>query len=209
MDPDDAEYRKSVRNMSLVLAAIVVTIFAAIFVSPYAFPSPNTFQTSVSSDSAQPFTLHLQVNTTSVPAGGGIMVSGWLNGTSASIQNITASDGWAVSDQGYLVTRACTSGWPIGVGLMRGHYTQGNVTLGELLPVAQPELQCPLGAATPGYFLLEPHSSKALVDLGGSPAYWVLQSGFSYSASRLPAGVYTAVLADEWGDLVLTNFVVA
>ena len=209
MDTDDAEYKRSVRNMSLVLAAIAVTIFAALFVSPYAFPPSDTFQTSVSYASAFGFTLHLQVNTTSVPVGGGISVSGWLNSTSGSISNVTASEGWAIGGQGGLVTRACTNGWPIGVGLMRGHYTQDNVTFGELLPIPQPEFHCPAQASAPSYFLLEPHSSKALVDLGGTPQYWLLQSSFSYNTSQLPAGVYTAVLADEWGDVAFTNFVVS
>ena len=205
MDSDDVAYRRSVRNMSLVLAAIVITIFAALVVSPYVFPVNGAFQPSVSYGSAFGFTLHLQVNATSVPSGAGVLISGWLNGSSGSIDNVTAADSWGVGPGG-LWTRMCTAGWPIGLGVMAGHYTQGNFTFGTLIPVPLPLVQCPVQAGTPGYFLLSPYSSKALVDLSGTPQYWVLQSSYSFSTSRLPAGVYTAVIADEWGDVLTTNF---
>ncbi|MDG6903090.1 MAG: hypothetical protein JRM80_14185 [Nitrososphaerota archaeon] len=208
MDPDDAAYKKSVRNMSLVLAAIVIAVFVSLAVSPYVFPAADTFQPSVSYDSAFGFTLHLMINSTSIPRGGVISLSGWLNSSSSSIDNITASEGWGVGPGG-LWTKICTSGWPIGLGVMAGHFTQDNATLGTLIPIPEPLFQCPVQAATPGYFLLGPHSSRALVDLNGIPQYWVLQSGFSLSTSQLAPGTYTAVIADEWGDVVTTNFAVS
>lgn len=217
MDPDDIAYKKSVRNMAFVLAAIVLTIFAAIFASPYLFPPPDTFQQSVTYNSAFGFTMHLQVNTTTLSQGGSVLVSGWLNSSSASIDNVTAESLWGVGPTS-LWTSYCTAAWPIGVGVMQGHYTQDNYTLGRLLPLNLPEVSCPVRAATPGYFLFDPHSSRALVDLNGTPQYWVLRSAFTFSASSssgfkgsssLPAGVYTAVLADEWGDVVTTNFLVS
>ncbi|MDE1858244.1 MAG: hypothetical protein KGI26_04145 [Thaumarchaeota archaeon] len=208
MDPDDVAYKKSVRNMSLVLAAIVMAVFVSLAVSPYVFPAANTFQPSVSYDSAFGFSLHLTINSTSVPLGGGISVAGWMNSSSSSINNITASDRWGIGPAG-LWTRICTSGWPLGLGIMAGHFTEDNVTFGTLTPIPQPLVQCPVQAATPGYFLLGPRSSRALVDLNGVPQYWVLQSSFSLSTGQLAPGTYTAVIADEWGDVVTTNFAVA
>lgn len=208
MDPDDVAYRRSVRNMSLVLAAIVITIFAAIFISPFAFAPPNTFQKSTSLDSVFGFTLHLQINATTAAPGSNLLVSGWLNSSSDSIVNVTAADAWALGPAG-LLTRSCAEGWPIGVGVMEGHYTQDNFSSGTLLPLPVPAAHCPYAASAPGYFLLTPHSSQALVDLNGTPQYWVLQSSFSLGTSQLPPGVYTAVLADEWGDVLTTNFVVS
>ncbi|HKT22289.1 MAG TPA: hypothetical protein VJR06_06770, partial [Nitrososphaerales archaeon] len=172
------------------------------------FPASNVFQPSVSYDSAFGFTLHLTVNATSLNAGKGIALSAWLNSSSGSIENITASNGWGVVPNG-LWTRICTAGWPIGVGIMRGHYTQDNVTFGTLIQPPLPAVQCPAQAATPGYFLLGPHSSKALVDLNGTPQFWVLQSSYSFSTGQFPAGVYTAIVADEWGDVLTTNFILS
>jgi hypothetical protein len=220
MDADDIAYKKSVRNMSFVLAAIAITIFAAIFAFPYLSPPADTYQASVSYDSAFGFTLHLQLNATAVAPGGGVAVTGWLNSTSATIDNVTGADSWAIGPAS-LWSAPCTAGWPIGVGFMQGHYTLDNYTLGRLIPLNLPAAQgCPVQSAVPGYFLLEPHSSKALVDLGGAPEYWLLQSSFTFSASSfggpqgpgapgLQAGTYTVVMADEWGDLLTTSFLVS
>ncbi|MDG6902173.1 MAG: hypothetical protein JRM80_09470 [Nitrososphaerota archaeon] len=207
MDPDDIEYKRSVRNMSIVLAAIALVIVAALALSPYAFPPSNTFQESVSYSSAFGFAVHLQINATSLSAGDGILVSGWLNSSSGSLDNVTAVDSWGVGPSG-LWTSACATGWPVGVGVMRGHYTQDNFSLGTLLPLAATEGSCQPQPASPGFFIFYPHSSRALIVLGGVPQYWVLQTNHYFGAAQLPPGVYTAVLADEWGDVVATNFVV-
>jgi hypothetical protein len=209
LDPDDAEYKKSVRNMSVVLAAIVITIFAGVFVSPYIFPAANTFQPSVSLDSPFfAFTLHLQINTTAPVAGGSVSITGWLNSTSSGVANLTASDSWGVGPSG-LLTRNCTSGWPIGIGVMMGHYTGDNYTFGVLMPIAQIGFECGSAAPAPSFFLLSPGSSKVLVDINGSPQYWDIQTGFTLGTGKLSPGPYTAIVADEWGDVLTTSFVVS
>jgi hypothetical protein len=213
MDPDDIAYRKSVRNMSIVLAAIVITIFAALFIPPYVNPSHDVFQPAVSLDSPFGFTLHLTVNSTTVSTAGSIALSGWLNSTSATIENTTAADSWGLP-QVDLWGRSCTFGWPIGLGVMQGHYTEDNYTLGTLLTLPQTLASCPTQNATPPYFLFEAHSSRALVTLSGTPTIWLIQSNLTLRADvpsqpagvQLQPGVYTAVLADEWGDVLTTNF---
>jgi hypothetical protein len=208
---DDVAYRKSVRNMSVILAVIVITIFAAIFVPPYVNPPRDVFQPAVTYESFFGFVMHLDVNSTSVPPQDSVLLTGWVNSSFASIENVTASNSWAV-DQGSLWEKTCTLGWPIGVGVMQGHYTQDNFTLGTLLPVTQPGASCPAQAGAPAYFLFEPYSSKALVTIGGNPAVWNIATSFSFrqppSGGQLAPGVYTAVLADEWGDVLTTNFLV-
>lgn len=211
MDPDDIEYKKSVRNMLFILTAIVITIFAAIIIPPYAFPKHNVYLQSVSEVSPFPFTLHLTLNTTSVSPSGGVLITGWINSSSAAVEDINASSSWALP-QSRLWGRICTSGWPIGVGVMEGHYTDANFTLGTLVSIRQPLYSCPAQGSTPRDFLLRPHSSEALVTIGGSPEIWVLQSHHSFSGylggPQLSPGIYTAVLADEWGDVLTTNFLV-
>jgi len=213
MDADDIQYRKSVRNMSVVLAAMVIVVFAALFIPPYVNPSHQVFQASVSSASAFGFVMHLQVNATSVPPGRGILLAGWINSTSSSIEDINASNSWAFN-QAQLWGKICTSGWPIGLGVMQGHYTQDNYTLGTLIRLPQPLVFfCPVQLGTPRDYLLKPHSSEALVTINGSPQIWVIQSSLALSRNeygvQLSPGVYTAVMADEWGDVLTTNFLVA
>jgi hypothetical protein len=50
-----------------------------------------------------------------------------------------------------------------------------------------------------------------LVTIGSTPEIWVIQSSLifgqeSIGQGQLPAGVYTALAADEWGDVLVTNF---
>jgi hypothetical protein len=210
---DDIAYHKSVRNMSLVLAAIVITIFAAIFIPPYLSPQHDIFLASVAIDSPFSFSMHLQVNSTNVPSNGTLLVSGWINSTSGEIENITAANSWGVQPASLWRT-SCQAGWPIGVGVMRGHYTNDNYSLGTLLNITRPlHLPACRNLGLPSDFLLEPHSSNALVTLSTGPELWVIQTSFSFGPSSLTSsltpGVYTAILADEWGDVLTTNFLVS
>lgn len=224
MNPDDVAYRKSVRNMVVVLAAIVITVFAAIFIPPYLSPYHDVFQNSVIYDSPFGFTMHLTLNSTSASPKGEVTLSGWLNSTYANIQNVTAADSWAFP-QASLWERACLNGWPIGIGVMQGHYTRDNYTLGTLLLLNQPQSACPVNASPPQYFLFypSPHSSEALVSVAGGHDLWLIQTDLSFGQNSLrqnalpgapgpkglPQGVYTAVLADEWGDVLTANFQVS
>ncbi len=200
--------------MSLVLAAIVITIFAAIFVPTYLFPVHDVFQASVSQDSPYGFTLHLSVNSTSVQSGGTVLINGWVNSTSSTIENVTAANSWGLP-QPQLWGRLCTSYWPLGVGVLRGHYTTDNYTLGTLVPLPRPLtlVACKENQSSPAFFLFEPHSSRVLFTQGGSPYVWVLQTSLGVrvdaTGTPLAPGVYTAVLADEWGDVLTTNFLVS
>jgi len=207
--------------MSLVLAAILITIFAAIFIPPYVAPSHDVFPRSVSFDSLFGYTMHVSLNSTTISPLGHVLLTGWLNSSSNSIQNVTAADSWALQ-QGMLWERQCTSGWPIGIGVMQGHYTQDNYTLGTLIQPARSPVQCP-ASASPQYFLLYPLSSEALASVNGNPYRWSILMNVSFgqdsvsanaipgvpSPRGLPPGVYTAVLADEWGDVLTANFEVS
>ena len=209
MDADDIAYRKSVRNMALVLVAIVITIFAAIFIPPYINPPPSTFPQSVSYDSGFGFTMRLTVNYSPGSPTWSTMLRGWVNSTSPSINNVTAADSWPFP-LNHLFTRPCTPGWPIGIGVMQGHYTEDNYTLGTLLPLDNSRPQCTATSNPPNSFAFEPQTSKALVVLGGTPSFWTIQTVLNFTGTApgylLPPGVYTAVLADEWGDVLTANF---
>jgi hypothetical protein len=211
VDPDDVEYRKSVRNMSLVLAAIVITAFAGIFVPPYFFSAHNMYVPSVSEPSPFGFTLHLSVNSTMVTRSGTVSIAGWVNSTSATIEDINASSSWGLPQS--QLWGSCNAGWPIGIGIMKGHYTEANFSSGNLINLAPLRSWCgPISGppSSPKDFVLRPHSSQALITANGSPEVWNLVSYLSFSATPpskdLQLGVYTAVIADEWGDVLTMIF---
>ena len=209
MDPDEAAYRRSVRNMAAILAAIVITVFAAIFVPLLLFPTHNVYPASVTYDSPSGFAMHLALNKTADSAAWTIVLTGWINSTSPSIENVSASDSWAIPRDA-LWTMPCNQGWPIGLGVMQGHYTQDNFTLGTLLSLDGSTTSCPAQTNSPSSFTFEPQTAKALVVLDGKPSFWVLQTSLRFTGTTpghlLQPGVYTAVLADEWGDVLTANF---
>ena len=212
---DDVAYKRSVRNMSFVLAAIVITVFAAIIIPPYINPIHNNFQASVSLETGQSATLFLLVNSTSIAPEGHVNVTIWLKSTYPSINNVTAANQWSLPP-GYMWTRSCTAGFPIGVGLMRGHYDQSNYSQGQLLRPNLPWTACPISTTSPRWFAFEPGTPNAIVNLGGTLEHWTISTGviagpgsFAGSgAGGFSPGVYTVLAADEWGDVLTTNFVV-
>lgn len=209
--------------MSIILAVIVIVVFAAIFVPPYISPLHDVFQQSVSLGSPAGFTMYLTINTTSIPPGGSVLVEGWVNSSSPTVENLTSASEWAFQ-QNLLWGTVCTAGWPIGIGVMEGHYTQDNYTLGTLINMSQPQPTCPV-SAPPQFILLypSPHSSEALASVNGNPVRWLLQTELTFSGgslgaasqagspgpNELPPGVYTVVLADEWGDVLTNDFLVS
>ena len=207
--------------MSIVLVVMALVVFAAIFVPPYLSPYHDVFQPSVSYDSPYGFTLHLNLNTTSISPAGSVQIEGWVNSSSPAIQNLTVASQWALQED-LLWEDGCTGSWPIGIGIMEGHYTQDNYTLGTLIQITQPLTSCPV-SAPPQFILLypPPHSSQALASVNGNPVHLLLQAGLAFNVrslaqeprpgnnNELPPGVYTVVLADEWGDVLTNNFLVS
>ncbi|MDG6898173.1 MAG: hypothetical protein JRN24_00400 [Nitrososphaerota archaeon] len=204
---DDAEYRKSVRNMSIILAAIVLTIFAAIFLPPILAPAHEQFESSSTTASPFGFTLNLKTNSTSLNPGSAVLITSWLNSTSPQLTNVTAASEWPIGPAGLWI-RPCVAGWPLGIGLMQGYYTSDNFTSGTLLRIPTPLSSCPVPAQGPSFFILKPFSTSALVVTGGSGVTMDLASTLTFRSGTAPSpGVYTVVAADEWGDAVLVHFV--
>ncbi|HYC26820.1 MAG TPA: hypothetical protein VEB67_02215 [Nitrososphaerales archaeon] len=220
MSDDDAAYKKSVRNMSIVLAAIVITVFAAIFIPPYLNPAHDEFQKSVSLGTGQGFTLYLDINSTALSPSNSLNVTAWEVSTAPAISNVTALSNWSVpvSD---LYTSNCFHGWPIGIGLMQGHYDQDNYSLGSMIPLTYVAAGCAQSQGTsspPQWFAFEPDTSDVIASQGGTLVHWTLLSQFTFNHSSssifdgngvLAPGVYTVVAADEWGDVLTTNFTVS
>ncbi len=195
--------------MVVVLAAIVLTAFATIFIPPIVNPVHEQFSQTGYSDSVYGFRLNLLLNGTQLAAGHGISVTAWLINTSSGINNVTAASQWPVSLLG-LWTRICTNGWPVGVGVMPGYFTTDNYTRGSLIRVPSPLLACPILRDTPAFFLMQPKGSTAIVRLNGVLSDWNLTSTFALGSVQLArnqsGGVFTAVAADEWGDVAIAHF---
>jgi len=205
---DDASYRRSVRNTMIVIAAMVAVLAAALVIPPLVSPLHEQFDSTSSVVSPYGVSLTLRLNGTQLVSGRGESLTAWLNSTSSEVANITAAAGWPLGPRG-LWTRVCTDGWPLGVGLMAGYYTTDNYSLGSLLPLPAPITNCPLIPGAPGFFLMQPRGSTAIVEVGGELSEWNLTSVLGIGGSQLSpqrGGVYTAIAVDEWGDVAVAHF---
>lgn len=216
VEDDDETYRRNVRTMGIVLAAIVITVFAAIFVPPLLNPLQEQFPSSVRVNSPYGFSLNLSLNTTQASAGKGVNFEVWLNNTSDQIVNVTSLNSWLT---GWPVSRFCPGFPPANVGVVPGYYSADNVSLSQVLPVYPVSgSDCPELAAgtTARYILFQPFRSVALIVFSNSSEAYQTDLRFSYSSSgsygsgRLSSfsSVMTVVAADEWGDIVVAHFLV-
>jgi len=209
---DDAAYRKSVRNTSALLVVIVIVVIAGLLLPAY-FGFGGTLPTSTFAYSPDGLTLNISLNTTRAFTPSGLRISIWINGTSG-IESVTARNSWAV-DQSRLWEKLCTTGWPIGVGVMHGYYDQYNYSSGTLLllkPFFSSFTECVTSIAVPQYFLVQPQGSLAIASINGSFESWNLVTTFvigkdSFVQSPQTGGTFTVVGADEWGDVAVLHFI--
>jgi len=208
MTEDDASYRRSVRNTVIVIVAMVAVLAAALFVPPLVNPLHEQFNNNSSVVSPYGISLTLRLNGTQAAAGEGELITAWLNSTSSQVANLSAASSWPMGTEG-LWTKMCTNGWPLGVGLMAGYYTADNYSLGSLVRIPMPLIGCPMMAGTPGFFLMQPRGSMAIVKVNGALSQWDLTSVLGVASAQLSpqrGGVYTAVAVDEWGDVAIAHF---
>ena len=210
---EDEVYHKNARNMALVLAAIVIVIFAAIFIPPLVNPVREQFAPEASVNSEYGFSLNLALNATSTTSGTRIAFSVWANNTSGQIDNVTSEGNWPVTN---LSAAPCYTNMPMRVGVIVGYYTESNFSLGVVYPLSSPlsDSNCALAAGTaPSYFLFKPLGSEALVRASSGiiqldVSLTVSSNGYVIGGSSQPfAGVMTAVAVNEWGDSVVIHFI--
>jgi hypothetical protein len=212
--PDEDEvYHKNARNMALVLAAIVIVIFAAIFIPPLVNPVREQFAPEASVNSEYGFSLSLALNATNTAPGTRLAFSVWVNNTSDQINNVTAEDNWPVTN---LSGAPCYANMPMRVGVMVGYFTESNFSLGVVYPLSSPlsDSNCALASGTaPSFFLFKPLGPEALVRASSgivqlNISLTVSSNGYVIGGnSQLFTGVMTAVAVDEWGDSVVTHFI--
>jgi hypothetical protein len=210
----DETYRSSVRNMVFILIAIVLVIFAAIFVPPVLNPLHEQFSREASTTSLHDFALNLELNTTRTVSGDFIAFTIWINNTSRQVNNVTAANSWPATN--LTTISSCEPALPISLGVMKGYFTTDNFSLGSIFPLQHTSPPCLVetGAQAPplSYFLFQPYGPIALVRVSGSiiqlnVTTTIPSNGYIVGGNTVPfSGVFTAVGADEWGDVVLTHF---
>jgi hypothetical protein len=173
----------------------------------------------------------LFVNPLSVNESAGILIMISLYNTLPSPNNLSSAQAWPI--QG-LLAGPCAGYKPIGIAVMKGFYSAGNISAGQPLHLFQ-ELFCPqyfpaayyIFGPTSDYVRMASKPSSAsnassvqssnplgdmvsVVPLDGSCCRQLLgpQNCGCYVYSSIPfsTGTYTVVGGDEWGDLVILHF---
>ena len=129
-------------------------------------------------------------------------VTGWINNTSDQVVEEVSTNSWPV-DPSNLTALFCGPGWPLGLGIMKGYQTSDNYSIGTFLPPTAPMPACQNSTEGPSDFLIAAFSSSAVVRIGATLQQWDLKASMVFRVQS--KGVYTVLVADEWGDLVLIH----
>jgi len=133
-----------------------------------------------------------------------------------TVTNVSRASSWPI---GTLALGSCgTSGFPLGIAVFQGRYTNANASSATPLKIFRPTAPCPAAVASPAWFAFQPQSSLATTAVNSAPM--MIQAtlnvngtwsegdiaGNGATFSRFTAGVYTVAGGDEWGQLVLRYF---
>ena len=195
-------------------------------VSSESTPLPTTTgqQGSVTTSLTPPQGIQLNLSMTgNSPTGGVTLKPGDLASITISeynpattIANVSRASHWS-SDA--LALGPCgTSGFPVGIAVLQGHYTSSNLTSGTPLRIFKPTAPCPAAVAAPPWYAFQPQSDLAVTSIGAAPmairamlginGTWsggdIVGKGAAFS--KFAPGRYTVVGGDEWGQLALQYF---
>lgn len=166
---------------------------------------------------------------TTISSGTNITLRIQLANMGDTIINESRGDSWPVIDGSphLLSTGPCGSYYPYGYAVFGGNLTVDSIRNATPLQMYEPGFYaCPVFLEF-NYYLFQPDSNTAVVSGPNPPfsitlysnlnfgGYWTNNSSESgnstfqnYHFSYFPQGVYTVVVADQWGALALMHFTV-
>jgi hypothetical protein len=157
--------------------------------------------------------LDFTTNSSSIQSGHAIGINISLNNTGPEPLTLAVEDHWPHND---LSLGSC-SNLPIGIDILRGYYTEQNMSEAGSLWL-YPNLPCPLPLGTTGY-TFQPMSNVATrecspsfschdsIAIEGNLAISGYLSG-NGNVTPFESGIYTIVGGDEWGDIAIRHFAV-
>jgi len=166
----------------------------------------NGFQMVTSSSASPAFCAqsYLQLHATAGPYMGShqnLNATIWEVNTLQSENRVEVAPSWSgtlgISAQG------CVQEFPIGLGLLEGHYVASNVSQGQLVPYPL-VFSCPASLIALKSLTFQPNSSMAVATTNFGTPIWDISQSFVYQ--NLSPGEYTVVACDEWGHTAFAYF---
>jgi hypothetical protein len=204
------------RNPVLFVAMAAVVV-AALGTTLYILPAGSVTTNNGPAISASGTALNglrftLSIGSASIHSGGSVTINVTETNTNAKPLNISAAQNWPL--QGLRMSTCYASVYPFGVAVYRGHYTSENVSAARPLNL-YPIQPCPLLLRYINGYYFSPESDLARVLPGTGPAMpmdagLVASGNYTSGSLRTPfgPGQYTVAAGDEWGSVLLLNFIV-
>jgi hypothetical protein len=202
--------------VSLIAMIVIGAGTVALVMTSGGSPSQSGVSNSSTTDQSLGLRLTLQVSPGSGPSGTDFRVSANVTNVLGRTNNATGLDEY----HGVGSNPICKFA-PVAFDVLQGHFTLANYTSGAVVNVHGPQnMMCVIGAFDLGYYVFSPNSDnftgpsgQSGVNLSRSAQVTadvsdVWSQGFSPSGP-LPAGGYTVVAADNWGQLAFAYFTVA
>ena len=209
--------------MLALTAAIIATVTGA-FVFNVGPSGPSTSSTSTGStatttvsDQGLGIELVLSVSPSQGPHATSFEVNATVWNLLSRPNNVTGVNNY----HGVQVNPLCNTG-PATFEVLQGYYTVANFTSGTALSIhGVQNMMCIVPTSALSYYVFQPSSDVFTVPLGqGSSVSMTTRSAAAatslvnvYSSGLanpepLPAGIYTVVAADNWGQLAAVHFAV-
>ncbi|MDA4126582.1 MAG: hypothetical protein OK452_05195 [Thaumarchaeota archaeon] len=150
---------------------------------------------------------------------GSLVVTVVVHNSLGRVNNVSSANGWRVSTSSL---RGAYQTTMVGYAVYRGTYGENNFTAGTPLALMEPgsSFRC-TPCSPPGYYSFQPNGDNATMSPGsmfgynGSPTMLInfteSISGFWTGPTQFdafPAGTYTVVAFDQWGQTVAMQFTV-
>jgi len=209
---------------AVLAAAVVVVVVAAVataFVIDHGASTSGTTtlpSTTSGTPSLSGLLLSVTVNSSTLAPGHGEALTVKDTNTLSTPLNMSRAANWPFTG---LATGPCGAlNQPVGLAVVEGNYDLSNVSSATPLQLYAPgAYPCAMALAGIQSYLFQPTSDNATIYGGCTPSgdcgnetvsATVSVRGYYPGASltSFPAGVYTVVAGDEWGDIVVSHFVV-
>lgn len=197
---------------ALVAALMIGTLLVGVGTSTTTTTRTVTStQTSTSTaNSTNGLQLRLSINASQITSDQRFLIQVSEYNTLGTRNNVTRGNEWKVSQVS--LGECGVADFPFGVALFQGHDTAMNLSTAKQVDIL-PFVACPLALRYVSGYLFEPHSVQAFILPAGNLSTAFLtpmskditvsgQYSNNQKAQPLPAGNYTVVAADEWGNLV-------
>lgn len=207
--------------VAIVLAVVVITSYPPVS-NPitHAFTGPlqiSTFSSAV--DNTQlGLSLGLRISTNST---GALLIYANDTNTRDATNNLTAADAWMYPESRINYICGNFADYPLLSAVFKGNYGLNNLTTASALTSYNPNVtpSCPTMLEAPAYYVFDALSSTGTqYFLGNSyndtisasfdsswTGYWT-GSGATAAFRHFASGSYTVMVEDEWGNVVLLNF---